>query len=301
MRSPIASSVAAALLFSFAQVPEARADQAQAPAGAVEPRANGSEAPAPAAEAPATPEPAASSEAPPVAAEPPAVVAEPPPVAVEPPSRDVRDLPSRFGVLPTVGFGFAKIGGPGVLPGFIGLSTLGIEVHGEVPPYGGFVRFQFDSSGLDGRWTAPSFALGVTYRFIGDGVETLGIVGRAGLLYERWHGMSVNSNCPIDLFVPSNCKALVPPVPSGNVTPPPPVYTYTGDNLGLLAGVRLELPVQLFYLAVDGELGGLVEVGDSTPGTVVHLRFALVAAFRDVKKGDSAPVAPPERRRRRGL
>jgi hypothetical protein len=214
---------------------------------------------------------------------------------------DVRELPARFGVLPSIGVGVAKISSSGGLPDFIGLTTLGVEVHGEVPPYGAFARFQFNSSGLDGRWTAPSFALGGTYRLFGDGVDRLALVGRAGFLYERWHGQSISSNCPIDLFVPSNCKALVAPAPSGNLLVQNPVFTYTGDNLGLLAGARLEMPVRPFYLAVEGEVGGLVDVAESTPGTIFHFRLSAIIAFRDARKKETPPSEERGERQRRKL
>ncbi len=212
-------------------------------------------------------------------------------------AEDVRDLPSRVGVLPSVGVGVAKIGNSSPFPSVVGLTTFGIEVHAEVPPYGGFFRFQFDSSGLDGRWTTPSFALGGSYRFFGDGVERLALLGRFGFLYERWHATS--GDCPIDLFFPSNCKALVAPAPSGVLLNTVPIVTVTGDNLGLLAGVRAEMPIALFYLAVDGEVGGLVDVSESTPGTVLHFRLSLVAAFRDARKKDNEPQSRDPRQRRR--
>src|SRR5690348_12752340 len=84
-------------------------------------------------------------------------------------AEDTSGLPARIAVLPTMGVGVAKVTNSGPFPGFIGLTTLGGEVHVELPPYGGFFRFQFHSSGLDGRWTAPSFALGGSYRLFGDG------------------------------------------------------------------------------------------------------------------------------------
>lgn len=212
---------------------------------------------------------------------------------------DVRDLPTRIGVLPSIGVGFAKVGSASPFPSTIGLTTLGVELHAEVPPYGGFFRFQFDSSGLDGRWTAPSFTLGGSYRFYGDGVDTLGILGRGGFLYERWH--ATNGNCPIDLFVPSNCKAAVAPAPSGVLLNQPPVVSVTGDHLGLMLGARLEMPIRLFYLAVDTEVGGLTDISESTPGGVFHFRFSLVAAFRDVRKKDKDGPSGPSERRRRGF
>ncbi len=208
----------------------------------------------------------------------------------------VRALKTRIGVLPSVGVGFAKFGRSAPFPSFVGLTTLGVEVHAEVPPWGGFVRFEFDSSGPDGRWTAPAFALGGSYRFFGDGVDRLALLGRAGVLYERWH--ATNGNCPVDFFVPTNCKAIVTPAPTGVFLNEPTIDTVTGDHLGLFAGARAEMPVRLFYLAVDGEVGGLVDVSES-PGAVFHLRLALVAAFRDVRSGDADAAAPPERRRRR--
>jgi hypothetical protein len=220
-------------------------------------------------------------------------------LAQEAHAEDVRDLPTRIGVLPSIGVGLGSIGNAPQFPSLIGLTTLGIEVHGEVPPYGGFVRFQFDSSGLDGRWTAPSFTVGGSYRFFGNGVDRLALVGRAGILYERWHALSVSGNCPIDLFFPSNCKAAAAPAPSGNILVTQPIVSVTSDDFGLMAGARVELPIRAFYLAVDSEVGGLVDVSESSPGTVLHFRLSLVAAFRDARSTDNEP-ANRDRYRRRG-
>lgn len=246
-------------------------------------------------EPPFTPEPATVPPSPPP---PPTPVVEgeapaPPPAAD---SQSTSQLPTRFGVVPTIGTGFAKLSSTQVFPGFIGLTTLGGEVHLEAPPYGVFARFEFHSSGLDGRWTAPSFALGGSYRLFGDGVDRLALLARGGLIWERWH--ATNGNCPVDFFFPSNCKALVEPAPTGVLLNNPPIVTVTGDLVGIMAGARLEMPIPWFYLALDGELAGMFDITDSTPGNVFSARIAMVIAFRDLRKKPEAPKGTPRNYRR---
>jgi len=210
---------------------------------------------------------------------------------------DTAALPARIGVVPTLGVGVAKLTNTSRFPTFIGLTTLGGEVHAEAPPYGALFRFQFHSSGLDGRWTAPSFALGGSYRLFGDGVDRLAILVRGGFLWERWHATS--GNCPIDFFVPTNCKAFTPPAPNGVLLNQAPVVNVTGDTLGLFAGARFEMPVALFYLALDGELGGLVDVDETTPDSVLHVRVALSVGFRDLRrKGNPMRERAPRQKRK---
>jgi hypothetical protein len=220
---------------------------------------------------------------------------EPPPEKSAP---AVNTLLPRIGVVPTVGLGIAKVTNASPFPGFIGLTTFGGELHVEFPPFGGFFRFQFHSSGLDGRWTAPSFALGGSYRIFGDGVDHLALLGRAGPLWERWHAISVNSNCPIDLFFPTNCKALQPPSPSGVISNQPPVIEQTSDTLGLFAGLRAELPVRYLYLAGDFEVSGVANVSSSLPGTVFAARLALVLGFRDLRSSEREPGPTPRQQKR---
>jgi hypothetical protein len=204
-------------------------------------------------------------------------------------------LPLRIGVHPLVGVGLAKLSNTGPFPNVIGLTTLGGDLHVERPPYGGFFRLQFHSSGLDGRWTAPSFALGASYRLYGDSVETFGILARAGVLWERWH--ATNANCPIDLFVPSNCKALAPPSPTGVILNQGPIVTQTADMFGLLAGVRAEMPIRFLYLAADFEASGVADFGDGFPGTLFQARVAVLAGFRDLaNRGGSGPRRRQDRR-----
>jgi hypothetical protein len=214
-------------------------------------------------------------------------------------AEDTSALPTRIAVLPTVGVGLAKVTNSSPYPGFIGLTTLGGEVHVEVPPYGGFFRFQFHSSGLDGRWTAPSFALGGSYRLFGDAVERLSLLARGGILYERWHAATPNDNCPIDFFVPSNCKALQPTAPTGVILNTQPVDSTTGDVLGLFGGLRAELPLSRFYVAFDGEISGGADLTSSVPGAMFELRVAALVGFKDARRPDARTPETP--RNKRGL
>jgi len=217
------------------------------------------------------------------------------PAQTPPPQRPL--LP-RFGVFPTVGTGIAKVSNSSPFPGFIGLTTLGGELHLEVPPYGGFFRFQFHSSGDTGRWTAPSFALGASYRLFGDALDHWALLARGGVLWERWHAISENSNCPIDLFVPTNCKALQPIAPSGNILNTPPVIEQTSDMYGVFAGLRAEAPTRYFYLAGDFELDGVVNSGGTFPSTVLAARIAIVVGFRDLRASERPPGETPRERKR---
>ena len=193
-------------------------------------------------------------------------------------------LVGRIGFVPMVGGGVAGLTNTSdLLPGFIGFTTLGLELHGELPPYGLFLRGQYLSSGKDGRWTAPSFALGGSYRLFGDGVDHLAIVARAGLLYDRWHATNAGSGCTVALFLPTNCKALPPIVPKGTITATPTIESVTIDALGAVAGARLELPITAFYAAVDAEIATSVDVSAASPGAIISLRGALVFGFRDLR------------------
>jgi hypothetical protein len=235
-------------------------------------------------------EPVPQSSAPPEPPPPPQAAA-----ATRPPEEGL--LP-RFGVFPTVGTGIAKVSNAAPFPGFIGLTTLGGEVHLEVPPYGGLFRFQFHSSGDTGRWTAPSFALGGSYRLFGDALEHWALLARGGLLWERWHAISENSNCPIDFFVPTNCKALQPKAPSGVILNNPAVIEQASDLYGVFAGLRAEAPTRYFYLAGDFELDGLVNLGGTFPSTVLAARIAVVVGFRDLRASERAPAPTPRDRKR---
>jgi hypothetical protein len=208
--------------------------------------------------------------------------------------------PMRIGVLPTVGLGVATVSNASPFPSVIGLTTLGGEVHVEMLPYGAFFRFQYHSSGPDGHWTAPSFALGGTYRIAGDGITRVGILARGGLLWERWH--ATNGNCPVDFFVPTNCKALTPQAPSGVILNEPSIVSVTADTFGLFGGLRAEMPLTKVYVAFDAEASGVVDVGSSFPGSVIALRIALTLGFRDTRGSEDAvqgPSGPGPRQQRR--
>jgi hypothetical protein len=217
----------------------------------------------------------------------------PPATAPEPPK-----LLPRLGVFPTVGVGMAKIGNSSPFPGFIGLTTLGGEIHAEVPPYGGFFRFQFHSSGEGGRWNAPSLALGGSYRLLGDGVQHWALLARGGLLWERWHAISGNSGCPVDLFVPTNCKAQQPPAFIAAQLNSAPVVEQTSDLYGLFAGLRAEAPTRYFYVAGDVELSGVANLGGSFPSSVLAARIAIVLGFRDLRASERPPGETPRERKR---
>jgi hypothetical protein len=206
----------------------------------------------------------------------------------------------RIGVLPLVGFGVAGLTNSGDLPGFIGFTSLGLELHGERPPFGLLLRGHYLSSGQDGRWTAPSLSAGVSYRFFGDGIEHLSLLGRGGLLYDRWHATNVGTGCPVDLFFPTNCKALALAAPSGVILAKTNTESVTVDAFGVFAGVRLELPVAAFYAAVDAELTMVGDVSASSPGAIFGLRSGIAIGFRDRRDvGDAvSPRNDPRLQRR---
>ena len=109
------------------------------------------------------------------------------------------DSAHRFGMVGLIGGGIAGVPHPGPLAGFIGFTDLGVELLGEVRPWGGFLRAEYLSSGDAGRWTAFAFSGGVEYRLFGNTHRTA-LFLRGGVAYERWMGNT--AGCPIDLFVP---------------------------------------------------------------------------------------------------
>ncbi len=208
--------------------------------------------------------------------------------------------PSRIGLVPLVGFGAAVLTKTGDLPGFIGFTSLGFEIHGERPPYGLLLRGQYLSSGKDGRWTAPSLSAGASWRLFGDGLDELSLIGRAGVLYDRWHATSSNTGCPVDLFFPTNCKALGPIEPSGVIVQKPVTESITVDAFGAFAGARLELPVSFFYAAIDAEMTLVGDVSSTMPGAIFSLRSGIAFGFRDrrgVEEKKPPPAAPHQPRR----
>jgi hypothetical protein len=196
------------------------------------------------------------------------------------------DDPWRFGLAPSLGAGAAVLTNSASLPGFIGYTDLGVEVMGEVMPWGGFLRGDFLSSGADGRWTSVGFALGASYRFFGA-PDTLTLLGRAGLAFERWHGTDVG--CDISLFLPSNCKSIPPPPQPGVITAGTPAIDIFGDSVGLVGSARLELPLSAFYVAFDASLVPVVSLDSASPGGVFQFRLNMLFGFRDVRKPNAAP------------
>jgi hypothetical protein len=208
------------------------------------------------------------------------------------------DVESRIGVVPLVGTGAAVVTHSGQLPGFIGLTTLGGEIVGEIPPWGGFLHAEFLSSGQAGRWTALSFAGGASYRFLGAPTR-LSLLARGGIAYQRWQGST--GGCDVVLFVPSGCiNPSNPPTPN-TVTASPSGVSYTGDQLGIVAGVRLELPITPVYIALDASFVPTFDVDASTPTAVLGLKLDLVLGFRDLHHVGETTAPSNGPRVRRGL
>ena len=222
--------------------------------------------------------------------------------AEDPPESVMTPKPAfRFGVVPLLGFGAAVLTNHGDLPGFIGFTSLGLEIHGERPPFGLLLRGHYLSSGRDGRWTAPSLSAGASYRVFGDGIEHLSLLGRGGFLYERWHATSVGTGCPVDLFFPTNCKALPLAAPAGVILAQTETESVTVDALGVFAGARLELPVAAFFAAIDAELTLVGDVSAPSPGAVFGLRTGIAIGFRDRRDTGNAvtPRNDPRSQQRR--
>ncbi len=183
-------------------------------------------------------------------------------------------VPYRFGLVGVIGGGMAGVVHPGPLPGFIGFTDLGAEILGERRPWGGFLRVDFLSSGDSGRWTSFAFGAGTEYR-LGVDVGRGALFLRGGLSYERWTGRS--GGCPINFLVPSSCN---------NLNLAASTYDVTTDTVGLLGGVRYEVPLSAFYLALSASFAPAVAVDQSYPAAVFQLRFALEAGFRDARTAD---------------
>lgn len=191
----------------------------------------------------------------------------------------------RLALLPVIGGGIAGMTSKSVFPSFVGTTVLGGEIDAGGERIGGFGRVQFQSSGQDGRWTAMSYTLGGSYRVFGDGFASFGGVVRAGFSFEHWRAST--GGCDVALYFPASCKALVlPPAGSGVVITGPGPINASNDELGIVGGFRIELPVQAFYLALDGELGVATSLASGAPGTLLQLRTALVFALRHRRSGD---------------
>jgi hypothetical protein len=204
----------------------------------------------------------------------------------------------RFGLVAALGGGFAGVVHPGPLPGVIGFTDLGVEILGEIRPWGGFLRVDFLSSGNDGRWTAYAFGAGTQYRLFGT-TEKTALFLRGGITFERWLGN--NQGCPITFVVPNSCNLLGVTAPIVGTTPPPAPFSTTADMLGLTGGVRLEVPLSAFYLAFGATFVPTVSIDASYPAAVFALRFDIEAGFRDTRRHTSAARSgdPDEYRRRR--
>ena len=204
---------------------------------------------------------------------------------------------SRFGLLPVVGMGMAGLTAPSPLPGFIGYSTLGAELFGQLRTWGLFLRFDFLSSGSVQRtsgtmpkddssgWNAYSFEAGASYRLFGDS-NTMSLFARAGLVYEHWVA-EVNTPCQVLIFVPNGC------VTEGAAT-----VGFEGDAMGVTAGARLELPLKSFYVAFGASFVPLVTFNTSNdsgapvtalqPGDIFQLRFDIALGLRDTRENHAA-------------
>jgi hypothetical protein len=195
----------------------------------------------------------------------------------------------RYGLVPYLGAGAAVVTSPSPFPGFIGLTGTGVELLGEAPPWGGFGRAEFLSSGNDGRWTALSFALGGSRRLFGD-LHHLSLIARAGVAYQRWHAST--GGCSVFLFIPNGCINYVAPPPGSPGTPVAPTITANANALGLVGGVRLELPIKPIYVAFDASLTP-VAAFDSPPGGVIALQLNLVLGFHDYRNEREATAPRP--------
>jgi hypothetical protein len=207
--------------------------------------------------------------------------AEPPP----PPASD--DTPPglrgpRIGFTPGVGLGFAGFTGNVAFPSFVFTTAIQLEALVELERWGFFLRGGFLSAGADGRWVAPTIALGAQYRLVGDGEERFGVVVRAGAVYERWNATPVSGNCDVFYFIPNSCQNYGTPPPSAGGTPvAPPPASVTADSVGGLAAVRVDFPVEPVYLALDAEISAAADVDQSVPGAAITGQLVFTFALRD--------------------
>jgi hypothetical protein len=181
----------------------------------------------------------------------------------------------RLGVTPGIGIGFAGFTGNAPYPSFVFTTAIQLEALVELERWGFFVRGGFISSGSSGRWTAPTFALGSQYRLAGDGEERWGVVVRAGGLFERWNATPVLGSCDIFYVLPNSCQNYNEPTNPTSGTP------LTAESVGLLAGVRVDLPVTPVYLALDAELSVAKDVDQSVPDYAIGGRLMFTFALRD--------------------
>ncbi len=204
---------------------------------------------------------------------------------LRPGDRRLVDGEHRLRLAPRVGGGIGFVTGKvSPFPHTIGLTEIGGEVSYEVIPWGGWIQGTFESSGEDGKWTAPSIAAGFSYRLFGDGIERTSVLFRGGAVWEAWHASS--TACSIYLFFPSGCVSLPPRNPDGSLPVGYKAYDDNGQDVGLLAGVRLEVPLRFMYLAFDGSFVPTVDLTSTTPTATFGFRFAMLIGFRDQRTSD---------------
>jgi len=188
----------------------------------------------------------------------------------------------RMGFTPGIGAGFVGFTGNTGYPSFVFATAIQIEALLELTRWGFFARGGFLSAGQSGFWTAPTAAVGTQYRLVGDGEERWGFVVRAGVVYERWTAVPLAESCAIYYFIPNSCQAFQAPT---TTTPGAPVVAaqsqITADSVGVLAGVRLELPLEPVYIAFDAELSAAADVDQSIPGAAIEGQLVLTFAMRD--------------------
>ncbi len=196
--------------------------------------------------------------------------------------------PWHVGVTPTVGAGVAAMTSGGTFPRLIGLTTFGGEIDASYVRLGVFGRVMFNSSGNAGQWTGWSYTLGPSYRLFGDGYDAVALVARGGVTFERLSAQT--GGCSVILFFPNSCSNTPAPMIAGDeVTNGPATINITSNMLGLMAGVRLEVPIRPIYLALDAEVTGVQGFESGAPGQMIELKTSLVFGFRDRTTGDHKP------------
>jgi len=185
----------------------------------------------------------------------------------------------RIGFTPGIGLGFAGFTGNVGFPSFVFTTAIQMEALIELERWGFFLRGGFLSAGSSGRWIAPTFAIGTQYRLLGDGEERWGLVVRAGAIYERWNATPVSGSCDIFYVIPNSCQNFVEP-PNGPGTAPVAV-AITADSVGVLAALRLDVPVEPVYVALDAEVSAAADVDQSIPGAAITGQLVLTFALRD--------------------
>jgi hypothetical protein len=184
----------------------------------------------------------------------------------------------RFGLVLGTGGGVAGLTASGPLPGLIAFTDLAAELKLEFRPWGGFLRADYLSSGNGARWHGWSFSTGAEYRLFGS-VRKTALFLRGGVTYQRW--MGDDTSCAVDVFVPNSCNLEGAPAPS---------FSMTADMVGLVGGVRVELPIKVLYLAFGANLVPVVAVDGSSPTGGVELGLTMDVGFRDTRATASVDV-----------